>query len=365
MLVVCVLCFVLVAGMYDYSGEWGFVVGLPAKSGVSGLIMLVIPNVGGIALLSPRLDELGNSARGIEFSKRLAQRFALHCINFDKPPKARGPTAAAAAAAADAGTPVSKETLAEVAAAAAKAATDRAAAIAAGPAQPSKGKLGARAAKSSSASASSASASAAPASAGAAGADMSHLIRKTATKHQDLSIALIFACAQGDLAQVRALMACAVDLNGADYDQRTPLHLAACNGHLELVELLIRKGVEVNPVDRLGGTPLADALREGHVAVAHFLRQNHARIAVPQPNEQRNLDTELDQQIDLQHFQHREEEEDEESGSDRDVDTEGENDNEDDEEPIEPTNEFRVTVDTHNDDDNDIVTADRTDSADE
>ena len=32
-------------GMYDYSGEWGVTVGLPAKSGVAGLVYIVIPNV--------------------------------------------------------------------------------------------------------------------------------------------------------------------------------------------------------------------------------------------------------------------------------------------------------------------------------
>ena len=68
-------------GMYDYSGEFAFKVGLPAKSGVSGSLMLVIPNVMGICIYSPRLDKLGNSVRGIEFCKRLIKNYNFH--NFD------------------------------------------------------------------------------------------------------------------------------------------------------------------------------------------------------------------------------------------------------------------------------------------
>ncbi|MEV6394618.1 glutaminase A [Streptomyces sp. NPDC051907] len=65
-------------GMYDYSGEFAFTIGLPAKSGVSGALMLVVPQVMGIAIWSPRLDSLGNSVRGIEFCRRLVEKYNFH-----------------------------------------------------------------------------------------------------------------------------------------------------------------------------------------------------------------------------------------------------------------------------------------------
>ena len=65
-------------GMYDFSGEYAFTVGIPAKSGVSGSLFIVVPGVCGIAIWSPRLDALGNSVRGVEFSKRLVDVFSFH-----------------------------------------------------------------------------------------------------------------------------------------------------------------------------------------------------------------------------------------------------------------------------------------------
>ncbi|XP_051979652.1 glutaminase kidney isoform, mitochondrial-like isoform X3 [Xyrauchen texanus] len=68
-------------GMYDFSGQFAFHVGLPAKSGVSGGILLVVPNVMGIMCWSPPLDKLGNSVRGIQFCTDLVQLFNFH--NYD------------------------------------------------------------------------------------------------------------------------------------------------------------------------------------------------------------------------------------------------------------------------------------------
>ena len=68
-------------GMYNYAGQWAYEVGIPAKSGVSGGIVAVIPGQLGIAIYSPRLDRHGNSVRGIRVCQEISGNFNLHVFS--------------------------------------------------------------------------------------------------------------------------------------------------------------------------------------------------------------------------------------------------------------------------------------------
>jgi glutaminase len=188
-------------GLYDFSGEFAFTIGLPAKSGVSGALLVVVPQVMGLCVWSPRLDALGNSVRAIEFCKELVGRYNFHTYDSlthgqnDK----RDPR-----------------------------------------------------------------------------------LKKNQTRIEG-GVHLCWAASQGDLDEAQKLAAHGVDLDGADYDGRTALHLAASEGHAQVVEYLIAKGVNLSPVDRWGGTPLSDARRNNHEAVITLLKaaleERRARVA--------------------------------------------------------------------------------------
>lgn len=72
-------------GMYDAAGEWIYNVGMPAKSGVGGGIMAVLPGQLAVAVFSPLLDSHGNSARGIAVCRDLSERYNLHIFNSPTP----------------------------------------------------------------------------------------------------------------------------------------------------------------------------------------------------------------------------------------------------------------------------------------
>jgi glutaminase len=180
--------------MYDFSGEFAFTIGLPAKSGVSGAIMVIVPNTAGFCIYSPKLDKLGNSVRGLAFCKELVSTYNFHTfdsltvgLNKKKDPRQRRNEAT-----------------------------------------------------------------------------ISYIVR------------LCWAASEGDLSEIQNIVAQGIDLNSADYDGRTALHLAASEGHLHIIEYLIAQQVNLSPKDRWGGTPLSDATKGNHTALAQLLRQHGA-----------------------------------------------------------------------------------------
>jgi len=68
-------------GMYDYAGEWIYTIGMPAKSGVAGGLIAVLPGQLGIGVFSPPLDSRGNSVRGIRVCNELSRHLDLHLFN--------------------------------------------------------------------------------------------------------------------------------------------------------------------------------------------------------------------------------------------------------------------------------------------
>jgi len=177
------LSLMLSCGLYDFSGEWAFTVGLPAKSGVSGAIMAVVPNLMGIVTWSPPLDRHGNSTRGIAFCQLMEAKFHLHTFERSR-------------------------------------------------------LLGRK------------------------DDDGSDEDQENARSLEQLT-SILYAISSNSMDKITRIVNSGFDLNTADYDGRTPLHLAASDGKLEIVKYFISQNAAVDPKDRWGNTPLDDA-RRGH-----------------------------------------------------------------------------------------------------
>jgi ankyrin repeat protein len=83
---------------------------------------------------------------------------------------------------------------------------------------------------------------------------------------------------EGDKVQLERMLANGVNVNIADYDKRTALHLASSQGHLQVVEYLLERQADVNCTDRLGFSPLVDALRHDRSEIQKLLRSKGGQL---------------------------------------------------------------------------------------
>jgi glutaminase len=82
------LSVMVTCGMYDAAGDWVSAVGMPAKSGVGGGILAVLPGQLGIGTYSPLLDAKGNSVRSVLLCRRLSEELGLHFLTVSRDSRA-------------------------------------------------------------------------------------------------------------------------------------------------------------------------------------------------------------------------------------------------------------------------------------
>ena len=76
-----ILSTMIMAGLYDGSGGWAWHVGLPAKSGVGGGIVAIVPGKGAIAVFAPPLDAAGNSVKAQKVIEHVANKLDLNLFS--------------------------------------------------------------------------------------------------------------------------------------------------------------------------------------------------------------------------------------------------------------------------------------------
>jgi glutaminase len=73
-----VLAIMMMAGFYNESGMWAFTAGLPAKTGVGGGIVAVVPGKMAIVGFSPRVNEAGNSVRAMKAIEYISDELGVN-----------------------------------------------------------------------------------------------------------------------------------------------------------------------------------------------------------------------------------------------------------------------------------------------
>ncbi len=292
------------SGMYNASGTFFQQVGLPAKSGVGGGVLLVVPQLMGICIFSPRLDAQGNSVRGLEMSKRLTSKYLVHTFDGTmtdtdrldpKLPVARwlANSCGEAIWAASNGNIRTLESLVSqqrdlqtgdydirtpLHLASAEGQLEVVKFLLNNGVKPIPDRWGGY-----------------PISDARNNkhhkivdlfekleikyTEPYHLVENPKGKTDKIAkfddelkvIELLFAAAENNVDNIRHLVAKGVPVNAGDYDMRTALHLAAAEGSLEAVEYLVTHGHPLNVRDRWGATPLDEAKREKRKSVVDFL----------------------------------------------------------------------------------------------
>ena len=83
---------------------------------------------------------------------------------------------------------------------------------------------------------------------------------------------MLESCGSGDVFSVKRLIRHGCSYEHADYDGRTPFHVAASEGQMGVIQYLFNRGLKnKNPIDRWNNTPLDDAMRGGHTELSRFL----------------------------------------------------------------------------------------------
>lgn len=96
---------------------------------------------------------------------------------------------------------------------------------------------------------------------------------QTVSKNPELTAILCSAAASGSVSDIQGVMEKHpnINLNEANEDKRTPLHLAASEGNLEIVRFLVENGADVNMEDRWNSTPLHDSIQAKQIDVFNYL----------------------------------------------------------------------------------------------